>query len=72
MSSIPQCRIELSGSASASFYVIYQEVDGKQQAIDKQFESQQEAFNYILEQGWQVQRERPKDSMIVASRFLKP
>lgn len=69
MSSLPQCRIEQVGP---TLFIIHREVDGVQQAVDKKFESHQQALDYILAQGWQVQRERPTDSMIIASRFLKP
>jgi len=72
MSSIPQCSIELTGSATEPFYIIHQDVDGIQQTVDKKFDSHQQALDYILAQGWQVQRDRPTDSMIIASRFLKP
>lgn len=69
ISSIPQCRIEQIGS---TLFIIHQKIDGTQQSLDNKFESQQQALDYILAQGWQVQRERPTDSMIIASRFLKP
>ena len=69
MSSIPQCRIEQTGSTE---FIIHQETDGIQQTVDKMFENHQQALDYILTQGWQVQRERPADSMIIQSRFLKP
>ncbi|WP_300497988.1 hypothetical protein [uncultured Methylophaga sp.] len=72
MSSIPQCHIEQAGSATEPFFVIRQDVDGIQKTVDKKFESHQQALDYILAQGWQVQRDRPADSMIIASRFLKP
>ncbi|MDO8826807.1 hypothetical protein [Methylophaga sp.] len=72
MSSIPQCRIEQIGSATSPLFIIQQEIDGIQHTLDKKFESHQQALDYILQQGWQVQRERPTDSMIIASRFLKP
>lgn len=72
MSSIPQCRIEQTGSATERFYIIHQDIAGEQQTVDKKFASHQQALDYILAQGWQVQRDRPKDSMIIASRFLKP
>lgn len=69
MSSIPQCRIE---QVSSTLYIIHQEIDGVQKTVDKKFETHQQALDYILAQSWQVQRERPTDSMIIASRFLKP
>lgn len=72
MSSIPQCRIEKAGSETEPFFIILQEIAGEQQTVDKTFVSHQQALDYILAQGWQVQRDRPKDSMIIASRFLKP
>jgi len=72
MSSILQCRIEKSGSETEPFFLILQEIAGEQQTIDKRFDSYQQALDYILDHGWQVQRERPTDSMIIASRFLKP
>lgn len=72
MSSIPQCRIEQAGSAHEPLYIIHQDIAGEQQIVDKKFSSHQQALDYILAQGWQVQRDRPKDSMIIASRFLKP
>lgn len=72
MASIPQCSIEQVGSEAEPIYVIHQQIDGTSQVLDKQFSDYQEALNFILAQGWQVQRERPKDSMIIASRYLKP
>ena len=70
MSSIPQCRIERAGSESEPFFIIHQNIDGERQTLDKQFASHQQALDYILAQGWQVERERSEDSMIIASRFL--
>lgn len=72
MSSIPQCRIEQIGTIGEPEFIIHQQIDGIQQTIDKTFENHQQALDYILAQGWQVQRERPADSMIIQSRFLKP
>jgi hypothetical protein len=72
MSSIPQCRIERAGSESEPFFIIHQSIDGERQTLEKQFSSHQQALDYILAQGWQVEREGPEDSMIIASRFLKP
>lgn len=72
MSSIPQCSVEHSGSTAEPFFIILQNVDGIKQTIDRKFTSHQHALDYILSQGWQVQREKPTDSMIIASRFLKP
>ncbi|AUZ83775.1 hypothetical protein [Methylophaga nitratireducenticrescens] len=72
MSSIPQCRIERAGSETETFFIIHQNIDGEQQTLSKQFASHQQALDYILAQGWQVERERAEDSMIIASRFLKP
>ncbi len=72
MSSIPQCRIEQTGSTAKPEFIIHQQTNGIQQKVDKTFKNHQQALDYILAQGWQVERERPADSMIIQSRFLKP
>lgn len=72
MTAIPQCRIVQTGSDSVPEFTIHQQIDGKRHTIDATFSDYQAALDYVLSQGWQLERDRPKDSMIIASRFLKP
>lgn len=64
----PQASIE---QTQASF-IIHCEQDGQTQAVDNNFDSYQQALDFILQQGWQLKREPPKDSLHVETRFIKP
>lgn len=64
----PQASIEQTPSG----FIISREENGRDQPVDKSFDSYQQALDYILEQGWQLKRETPKDSLHVETRFIKP
>ncbi len=64
----PQASIEQSQSG----FVVSKETDGQTEQVETSFESYQAALDYILEQGWQLKRERPDTSLHVETRFLKP
>ncbi len=64
----PQASIEQNQSG----YIVSIETDGQTEQVETTFESYQAALDYILEQSWQLKRERPDSSLHVETRFLKP
>ncbi len=64
-----QVSIEEVRSAQPPYFVIKQE---EQKVAPQQFSSYQQALDFILEQGWQLKRETPANSLHVETRFLKP
>lgn len=64
----PQATITQSESV---FHVSYEE-NGQTLAIEQAFDSYEQALEFILEQGWQLKREKQKDSLHVETRFIKP
>lgn len=64
----PQATIE----KTAAGFVISKEEAGKTELLENHFDSYQNALDFILEQGWQLKRERPDSSLHVETRFLKP
>lgn len=64
----PQASIE---QTQAGFVIQYED-DGQSQTVDENFDSYQQALDFILQQGWQLKREAPKDSLHVETRFIKP
>lgn len=68
----PQVSIEEVPSADPPYFVIKPEEQGQQNVEPQQFSSYQQALDFILEQGWQLKRETPSNSLHVETRFLKP
>ncbi len=68
----PQATIEKITSANTTHFTVSKEEQGQPQTLEQEFESYQQALDYILEQGWQLKRESPASSMHVETRFLKP
>ncbi|MTI63493.1 hypothetical protein [Methylophaga sp.] len=64
----PQATIE----KTATGFVISKEEAGETEQLETHFESYQAALDFILDQGWQLKRERPDSSLHVETRFLKP
>ncbi|WP_297809425.1 hypothetical protein [uncultured Methylophaga sp.] len=64
----PQATITQSESV---FHVSYEENDQTLE-VEQAFDSYEQALDFILEQGWQLKREKQKDSLHVETRFIKP
>lgn len=64
----PQASIEQNQSG----FTVSKETDGQTELVETTFENYQAALDFILEQGWQLKRERPSNSLHVETRFLKP
>lgn len=64
----PQAAITQSESV---FHVSYEENDQTLE-VEQAFDSYEQALDFILEQGWQLKREKQKDSLHVETRFIKP
>ncbi len=64
----PQASITQSESG---FHISYEE-NGQLKQAEQAFESYEQALDFILEQGWQLKREKQKDSLHVETRFIKP
>lgn len=68
----PQARIEKTQADDQPCFVISRKQNGETEQVDQQFASYQQALEFILEQGWQLKRESPSNSLHVETRFLKP
>jgi hypothetical protein len=64
----PQVTIEETSSG----FIINKEEEGNTEQVEAAFDSYQAALDFILDQGWQLKRERPDNSLHVETRFLKP
>lgn len=66
----PQASIE--PIANNDMFKVIVESDSGIQTIDQSFDDYATALDFVLQQGWQLKREIPADSLHIDIRFRKP